>query len=123
MATPSRNFLTQWSASTSRSMTNFRYLSARHFVHCHNKLIVVDEENVLLGSQSTTGLASNREASLLVEHAGIAGYFAGIFDSDWQLSEPTGAPDELAPASPVRGAQQFAEGGVVMSSVRDYRDV
>jgi len=104
---------------------NFRYLSARHFVHCHNKLIVVDEEKVLLGSQnwSTTGLASNRETSLLVEHAGIAGYFAGIFDSDWRLSEPTGAPDEFAPVSPVRTAQEFARGSVVMSSVSDYKDV
>ncbi|MEY9606271.1 phosphatidylserine/phosphatidylglycerophosphate/cardiolipin synthase-like enzyme [Bradyrhizobium japonicum] len=104
---------------------NFRYLSARHFVHCHNKLIVVDEEKVLLGSQnwSTTGLASNRETSLLVEHAGIAGYFAQIFDSDWQLSEPTGAPDELAPASPVRAAHEFAQGGVVVSRVSDYKDV
>ena len=72
---------------------NYRYLSARHFVHCHNKLIVVDDEKVLLGSQnwSTTGLLSNREASLLVEHAGIAAYFAEIFDADWEMSEPTGA--------------------------------
>jgi phosphatidylserine/phosphatidylglycerophosphate/cardiolipin synthase-like enzyme len=104
---------------------NFRYLSARHFVHCHNKLIVVDEEKVLLGSQnwSTTGLASNRESSLLVEHAGIAGYFAKLFDSDWRLSEPTGAPpDELAPTSPIRAAHEFAQGGVVMSSVGDYKD-
>jgi phosphatidylserine/phosphatidylglycerophosphate/cardiolipin synthase-like enzyme len=44
----------------------------------------VDDERVLLGSQnwSTTGLLTNREASLLVDHAGIASYFAGIFDSD-----------------------------------------
>ena len=77
---------------------NYRFLSSKHFVHCHNKLIVVDDEKVLLGSQnwSTTGLLSNREASLLVEHAGIATYFAEIFDADWTMSEPTGAPGRAA---------------------------
>ena len=106
---------------------NYRFLSARHFVHCHNKLIVVDEEKVLLGSQnwSTTGLMSNRETSLLVEHAGIAGYFAGIFDSDWELSEPTGAaPSNVTlGGEDVRPASEFAQGGVVMSRARDYLDV
>ncbi len=106
---------------------NYRYLSARHFVHCHNKLIVVDEEKVLLGSQnwSTSGLTTNRETSLLVEHAGVAGYFADIFDADWRISEPTGAPPanlETAVA-PVRTPSEFAQGGVVMSSTRDYRPV
>jgi phosphatidylserine/phosphatidylglycerophosphate/cardiolipin synthase-like enzyme len=107
--------------------TNFRYLSSRHFVHCHNKLIVVDDERVLVGSQnwSTTGVLSNREASLLIEHAGIASYFAGIFDADWEMSEPTGAPpDEFAAAvEGLANPADFAGGGVVLSSVRDYTDV
>jgi len=107
---------------------NFRFLSSRHFVHCHNKLIVVDEEKVLLGSQnwSSTGLLSNREASLLVEHAGIAAYFAEIFDSDWEMSEPTDAPPDALFAEAVAGitsAADFAKGGIVQSSVRDYSDV
>ncbi len=96
-------------------------------MHCHNKLIVVDEEKVLLGSQnwSTTGLMSNREASLLVEHAGIAGYFAEIFDADWDMSEPTGAaPSNVTlGGEDVRPASEFAQGGVVMSRARDYLDV
>ncbi|UVC19350.1 phospholipase D-like domain-containing protein [Mesorhizobium onobrychidis] len=107
--------------------TNYRYLSLRHFVHCHNKLIVVDEKKVLLGSQnwSTTGLVSNREASLLLEHAGIGGYFAKLFDADWNLSEPGAAPpDFIDPAEAgIRSASDFAQGGVVISSVADYRDV
>ncbi|HSE19946.1 MAG TPA: phospholipase D-like domain-containing protein [Pyrinomonadaceae bacterium] len=106
---------------------NFRFLSSTHFVHCHNKLIVVDNEKVLLGSQnwSTTGVLSNREASLLVEHAGIAAYFAQIFNSDWDMSEPDAPPDALFAAA-VEGLAQpadFAEGGVVISSVKDYTDV
>ncbi|ESZ51036.1 hypothetical protein X731_03600 [Mesorhizobium sp. L2C054A000] len=107
--------------------TNYRYLSTRHFVHCHNKLIVVDDEKVLLGSQnwSTTGLLSNREASLLVEHSGIASYFAKLFDADWELSEPGAAPpDFIDPAEAgIRSASDFAQGGVVISSVADYRDI
>jgi phosphatidylserine/phosphatidylglycerophosphate/cardiolipin synthase-like enzyme len=108
--------------------SDFRFLSKKHFVHCHNKLIVVDEEKVLLGSQnwSTTGLTSNREASLLVEHAGIAGYFAQIFDADWGMSVPTGAPPDTLLADDVEGlaaAADFAQGGVVQSSTRDYLDV
>jgi phosphatidylserine/phosphatidylglycerophosphate/cardiolipin synthase-like enzyme len=107
---------------------NFRFLSSRHFVHCHNKLVVVDDEKVLLGSQnwSTTGLTSNREASLLVEHAGIAGYFAEIFDADWDMSEPTGAPPDALFAEAVENlaeAADFARGGIVISSTRDYADV
>ncbi|MER9064382.1 phospholipase D-like domain-containing protein [Mesorhizobium sp. M0698] len=107
--------------------TNYRYLSTRHFVHCHNKLVLVDDEKVLLGSQnwSTTGLLSNREASLLVEHAGIASYFAKLFDADWELSEPGAAPpDFIDPAEAgIRSASDFAQGGVVISSVADYRDL
>jgi phosphatidylserine/phosphatidylglycerophosphate/cardiolipin synthase-like enzyme len=107
---------------------NYRFLSARHFVHCHNKLIVVDNKAVLLGSQnwSTTGVLSNREASLLVEHAGVAGYFAEIFNADWDMSEPTGAPPDEVFAAALEGLVEpadFAEGGVVISSVRDYVDV
>jgi phosphatidylserine/phosphatidylglycerophosphate/cardiolipin synthase-like enzyme len=106
---------------------NYRYLSSRYFVHCHNKLIVVDDEKVLLGSQnwSTPGLLSNREASLLVEHAGIAAYFAEIFDADWKMSEPTGAPADalLAAVEGLAEPADFAKGGIVLSSVRDYTDV
>lgn len=104
--------------------TNFRYLSRRHFVHCHNKLVVVDGRAVLLGSQnwSTTGVRSNREAALLVEHAPVAGYFAEVFETDWGLSEPSADP--AAPgADMVVAAGAFADGGVVPSTVRDYRDV
>lgn len=106
---------------------HYRFLAGRYFVHCHNKLIVVDEERVLLGSQnwSTTGLLSNREASLRVDHAGIAAYFAEIFDADWHMSEPTGAPPDalLAAEAGLAEATDYARGGMVISSVRDYLDV
>jgi phosphatidylserine/phosphatidylglycerophosphate/cardiolipin synthase-like enzyme len=106
---------------------NYRFLSSQHFVHCHNKLVIVDDEKVLLGSQnwSTTGLLSNREASLLVEHAGIAAYFAEIFDADWRMSEPTATPPDGLFAAAVAGLAEptaFAKGGIVISAIRDYVD-
>ena len=108
--------------------SHYRFLSSRFFVHCHNKLIVVDDEKVLLGSQnwSTTGLLSNREASLLVEHADIAAYFAQIFDADWNMSETQGVPPDALLAAALEGIAEpadFARGGIVRSSIRDYIDV
>jgi phosphatidylserine/phosphatidylglycerophosphate/cardiolipin synthase-like enzyme len=107
--------------------SNYRFLSSRHFVHCHNKLIVVDDKKVLLGSQnwSTTGLLSNREASLLIEHSAIGGYFSKIFDADWDLSEVSAAAPDLIDfiESGPRPGNDFAKGGIVISRVADYRNV
>jgi phosphatidylserine/phosphatidylglycerophosphate/cardiolipin synthase-like enzyme len=106
----------------------YRFLSLSHFVHCHNKLIVVDGEKTLLGSQnwSTTGVTTNREASLLVENAEIAGYFAGIFDADWAMSQPEEATPEAffaAVVAELAASAEAAGAGVVQSSLRDYADV
>jgi phospholipase D-like protein len=91
--------------------TNIRLLNKKYFVHCHNKLIVVDGERVLVGSQnwSDTGVSTNREAGILLTHKGIADYFTGLVDFDWKTgvktlpaAPPTPAPvtpDELAPAA------------------------
>jgi hypothetical protein len=71
-------------------------------------------------------LLSNREASLLVGHASIATYFAEIFDADWNMSEPTGAPPDALFAAAVGGLAEAAdctERGIVLSSIRDYADV
>lgn len=99
---------------------HFRFLSGRHFVHCHNKLVLVDDSVTLLGSQnwSTTGIASNREASLLVESRRIARYFARIFDADWNMSTGASPPSDFHAEVADRG--MFAEGRAVTSTVRDY---
>lgn len=62
-----------------------RLLDPRHFVHCHNKLVAVDGERVLVGSQNWSDFAvtRNREAGLLLESAALAGYYGEIFDADW----------------------------------------
>jgi hypothetical protein len=51
----------------------------------HNKGIVVDTEQVLVSSQnwSTDGTLYNRDAGLIINHAGAAAYFEKIFLHDW----------------------------------------
>ena len=59
---------------------------------CHTKGIIVDSEKILVGSHNITneGVQANRDASLLIEHAGIAQYFERVFLHDWEkLSRPT----------------------------------
>jgi phosphatidylserine/phosphatidylglycerophosphate/cardiolipin synthase-like enzyme len=56
----------------------------------HNKGFVVDTKIVALGSQnwSGDGVERNRDASLIVYHAGAAAYFEKIFLSDWARLKP-----------------------------------
>jgi phosphatidylserine/phosphatidylglycerophosphate/cardiolipin synthase-like enzyme len=86
---------------------NIRLLNKKYFVHCHNKLIVVDGERVLVGSQnwSDFGVSQNREAGILVTHKGIADYFTRLVQFDWEtgvrtLPKPKPVePHEIAPAA------------------------
>jgi phosphatidylserine/phosphatidylglycerophosphate/cardiolipin synthase-like enzyme/S1-C subfamily serine protease len=66
-----------------------RILSPRHFVHCHNKLIIVDNEKVLISSQnwSDSAVIKNREAGVLIHNREIAEYYARIFQADWSMSD------------------------------------
>lgn len=80
---------------------NIRYIDTSRFVHCHNKMIIVDGTGVLVSSQnwSNAAVSENREAGVLIGHSGIAGYFAKIFENDWKTAAkklPSAAP-ELAP--------------------------
>jgi len=52
---------------------------------CHTKGIIVDGQEVMLGSHNLTNEGSlyNRDASLLVRDAEVAGYFKEIFEFDW----------------------------------------
>ncbi len=59
---------------------------------CHTKGIIVDSETILLGSHNVTnqGVEVNRDASLLIRHAGIAQYYEKVFLHDWEkLAKPT----------------------------------
>ena len=87
---------------------NIRYIDTKRFVHCHNKLIIVDDKSVLVSSQnwSGTGVDTNREAGVLIEHAGCAKYFSKIFESDWSTALkriPTPGRNRVAPETVARG--------------------
>jgi hypothetical protein len=53
---------------------------------CHTKGIIVDGEEVILGSQNitNTGAIFNRDASLLVRNQKVAKFFERIFLFDWE---------------------------------------
>lgn len=70
---------------------HIRILNPRHFTHCHNKFIAVDDERVLVSSQnwSDTAVTKNREAGLIVHSPEITRYFAQVFDADWDDGEQT----------------------------------
>src|SRR5262249_1964699 len=67
---------------------NVRILNPKYFVHCHNKLLIVDEKTVLVSSQNWSDFAvtKNREAGLLIEYPDLARYYARIFKSDWETA-------------------------------------
>jgi len=52
----------------------------------HNKGIVVDSKTVLVSSQnwSSAGVLQNRDAGVIIGHAGIAQYFEANFLQDWE---------------------------------------
>lgn len=53
--------------------------------NCHNKGIIIDKKNVLIGSQnwSNDGVSVNRDASLIFDDEKLAAYFRTIFLHDW----------------------------------------
>lgn len=100
---------------------NIRLLSPKHFVHCHNKLIIVDKKAVLVSSQNWSDLAvtKNREAGLLMEYPDIAKYYADIFQVDWDTGVKTlteAKPELFAP-------EALATGKVVRLNWGDYAEV
>lgn len=62
-----------------------RYLNPAFFVHCHNKMIIVDRRLTLVSSQnwSDSAVSENREAGLLLDSASLARYYARMFTLDW----------------------------------------
>ncbi|MCX6032147.1 MAG: phospholipase D-like domain-containing protein [Chloroflexi bacterium] len=100
-----------------------RYLNPAYFVHCHNKLLLVDGRRVLVSSQNWSDFAvtRNREAGLLVDYAPLAHYYQAIFDLDWAtgLADLTAAPD-AAPRG-MAAVQDLA--ALVPLSLGDYVEV
>lgn len=99
-----------------------RYIDTKRFVHCHNKLIIVDDEKVLISSQnwSNSAVSKNREAGLILEYPELAKYYSKIFLSDWKTAIDT-LPGEGEPET--IEAAELSGGGFVEVSIGDYAEV
>lgn len=100
---------------------NVRFVDTTRFVHCHNKMVLIDDERVLISSQnwSNSAVSKNREAGVWLEHKGIYDYFREIFESDWKVAKnkPTGlGPDSIEP-------EALQRGGYVEVAAADYQEV
>jgi phosphatidylserine/phosphatidylglycerophosphate/cardiolipin synthase-like enzyme len=74
----------------------------------HNKGFVIDSEIAVVSSQnfSPAGAQTNRDAGVILEHAGIAKYFETVFIADWQKAKPAVA----VPAAPAGGKGKKRKG-------------
>jgi len=54
----------------------------------HNKGVIVDDQRVLVSSINWNSVSPyfNREAGVIIDHPGVAGYFLAVFEDDWNLS-------------------------------------
>lgn len=100
---------------------NIRYIDISRFVHCHNKMVLVDGQGVLVSSQnwSNSAVSKNREAGVWLSHAGICNYFTQMFENDWKtaLKSPPVSPHDVVQPEALRA------GGYVRVSPADYQEV
>jgi phosphatidylserine/phosphatidylglycerophosphate/cardiolipin synthase-like enzyme len=101
---------------------NIRYVDTTRLVHCHNKLIIVDGETVLVSSQnwSKAAVLDNREAGLLFRHPGIASYFTDIFEVDWKTGQRK-LPAKIGGG--VASPQSLKKGGFIEVAAADYQQL
>lgn len=54
----------------------------------HNKGVIVDRKRVLVSSINWNSNSPNfnREAGVIIDHPGVAGYFSAVFEDDWNPS-------------------------------------
>src|SRR5262249_22345836 len=100
---------------------NIRYIDISRFVHCHNKMVLVDGQGVLVSSQnwSNSAVSKNREAGLWLSHRGICDYFTGIFENDWK----TAFKSPEAPSKDIVTPEALRAGGFVRVAPADYQEV
>jgi phosphatidylserine/phosphatidylglycerophosphate/cardiolipin synthase-like enzyme len=79
--------------------SKLRAMNLRFYTHCHNKGVIVDRKSVVVSSTnwSDNSIERAREAGVVVESADIAGYFAKVFDFDWDIGwDAADVPANLA---------------------------
>jgi len=100
---------------------NIRYIDTSRFVHCHNKMVLVDGEGVLVSSQnwSNSAVSKNREAGVWLSEKRICKYFTDIFENDWKTAfKAPGATRE-----DVVEPESLRAGGFIRVSRADYQEV
>ena len=101
---------------------HIRYIDVNRFVHCHNKLVIVDETAVLVSSQnwSSSAVSKNREAGLVIDYPQLAKYYAGIFESNWKTGlRKIPIPGKKTTITP----EAVARGNFVEVRAADYQEV
>jgi phosphatidylserine/phosphatidylglycerophosphate/cardiolipin synthase-like enzyme len=66
-----------------------RALNLQHFIHCHNKGVIVDGRYSVVSSTnwSENSIHRAREAGLIVDSKDLAAYFTEVFDQDWKTAD------------------------------------
>jgi len=69
-------------------------LSASNPEKIHNKGVIVDGQRVLVSSINWNSNSPNfnRETGVIIVHSGVARYFLGVFDDDWNGTVTTNEP-------------------------------
>ncbi|MGY5855750.1 MAG: phospholipase D-like domain-containing protein [Candidatus Thorarchaeota archaeon] len=70
------------------------WMDLRFFSAIHNKAFIADGRIVLICSinWSEESISENREAGVVIEHDGVAGWYQTVFDYDWGIADYD-APD------------------------------
>jgi len=65
-----------------------RAMNLTCYTHLHNKGVIVDRQKVIVSSTnwSENSITKAREAGVLIESPQIAGYYAEVFDHDWDIA-------------------------------------
>ncbi|HVW69772.1 MAG TPA: phospholipase D-like domain-containing protein [Steroidobacteraceae bacterium] len=78
----------------------------------HNKGFVVDSTIVVVSSQnfSPAGVSANRDAGVIIEHAGIAQYYEKVFLADWRNKAKPFVPGTARRKRPPKSKRGSAPG-------------
>jgi len=70
------------------------WMDLRFFSAIHNKAFIADGRMILICSinWSEESISENREAGVVIEHEGVAGWYQAVFNYDWGLADYD-APD------------------------------
>ncbi|EHQ35263.1 phospholipase D-like domain-containing protein [Methanoplanus limicola] len=91
-------------------------------VKVHNKGVIVDSEKVLISSVNwnENSPQMNREAGIIAEGSGIAGYYGDVFSHDWEFAGGVGitpgksSSDFFSPGSPGIAEMLFQKQNVAL---------